>query len=37
LGVQLVINLVKQLEGQLEIIRFPGSTLRITFPLESAS
>jgi two-component sensor histidine kinase len=37
LGVQLVINLVEQLEGHLEIIRSPGSTFRITFPLESAA
>jgi len=37
LGVQLVMNLVEQLEGHLEIIRLPGSTFRITFPLESAS
>jgi two-component system, sensor histidine kinase PdtaS len=35
LGVQLVMTLVEQLEGQLEIIRQPGSTFRITFPLES--
>jgi PAS domain S-box-containing protein len=35
LGVQLVMTLVEQLEGQLEIIRRPGSTFRITFPLES--
>jgi PAS domain S-box-containing protein len=34
LGVQLVITLVEQLEGHLEIIRQPGSTFRITFPLE---
>jgi PAS domain S-box-containing protein len=35
LGVQLVMTLVEQLEGHLEIIRLPGSTFRITFPLES--
>jgi hypothetical protein len=35
LGVQLVMTLVEQLAGQLEIIRQPGSTFRITFPLES--
>jgi PAS domain S-box-containing protein len=35
LGVQLVMTLVEQLEGHLEIIRRPGSTFRITFPLES--
>jgi PAS domain S-box-containing protein len=35
LGVQLVMTLVEQLEGRLEIIRAPGSTFRITFPLES--
>jgi two-component sensor histidine kinase len=35
LGVQLVMTLVEQLTGQLEIIRQPGSTFRITFPLES--
>jgi two-component sensor histidine kinase len=34
LGVQLVLALVEQLEGQVEIIRSPGSTFRITFPLE---
>jgi two-component sensor histidine kinase len=34
LGVQLVMTLVEQLEGHLEIIRQPGSTFRITFPLE---
>ena len=34
LGVQLVMTLVEQLEGRLEIIRQPGSTFRITFPLE---
>jgi PAS domain S-box-containing protein len=35
LGAQLVMTLVEQLEGHLEIIRLPGSTFRITFPLES--
>jgi PAS domain S-box-containing protein len=35
LGVQLVITLVEQLEGRLEIDRQPGSAFRITFPLES--
>jgi len=35
LGVQLVMTLAEQLEGQLEIIRAPGSTFRITFPLET--
>jgi two-component sensor histidine kinase len=35
LGVQLVMTLVEQLAGKLEIIRQPGSTFRITFPLES--
>jgi PAS domain S-box-containing protein len=35
LGVQLVMTLVEQLEGHLEIIRLPGSSFRITFPLES--
>jgi two-component sensor histidine kinase len=35
LGVQLVMTLVKQLEGRLEIIRSPGSTFLITFPLGS--
>jgi len=34
LGVQLVMTLVEQLEGHLEITRLPGSTFRITFPLE---
>jgi two-component sensor histidine kinase len=33
--VQLVITLVEQLEGHLEIVRQPGSAFRITFPLES--
>jgi len=32
--VQLVMTLVEQLEGHLEITRLPGSTFRITFPLE---
>ncbi len=36
LGVQLVMSLVEQLEGRLEIVRLPGSTFRITFPLDSA-
>jgi two-component sensor histidine kinase len=36
LGVQLVMTLVEQLEGSLEIVRRPGSTFRITFPRESA-
>jgi len=35
LGVQLVMTLVQQLEGRLEIVRQPGSAFRITFPLES--
>jgi PAS domain S-box-containing protein len=35
LGVQLVMTLVEQLEGHLEIVRLPGSTFRIIFPLES--
>jgi two-component sensor histidine kinase len=35
LGIQLVMTLVDQLEGHLEITRTPGSTFRITFPLES--
>jgi PAS domain S-box-containing protein len=35
LGVHLVMTLVEQLEGNLEIVRLPGSTFRITFPLES--
>jgi PAS domain S-box-containing protein len=35
LGMQLVMTLVEQLEGRLEIIRSPGSTFRITFALES--
>ena len=34
LGVQLVMTLVEQLEGRLEIIRQPDSTFRITFPRE---
>jgi PAS domain S-box-containing protein len=37
LGVQLVMNLVEQLEGHLEIVRRPGSTFRITFPPESVA
>jgi PAS domain S-box-containing protein len=36
LGVQLVMTLVEQIEGQLEIIRQPGSSFRITFPVGSA-
>jgi len=35
LGVQLVMNLVEQLDGHLAIIRGPGSTFQVTFPLES--
>jgi two-component sensor histidine kinase len=35
LGVQLVVTLVEQLAGELAIIRQPGSTFQITFPLES--
>jgi PAS domain S-box-containing protein len=35
LGIQLVMTLVDQLDGHLEIIRLPGSTFRIIFPLES--
>ncbi len=35
LGVQLVITLVEQLDANLEIVRQPGATFRITFPLES--
>lgn len=34
LGVQLVITLVEQLEGHFEVIRLPGSTFNISFPLE---
>jgi PAS domain S-box-containing protein len=34
LGVQLVITLVEQLDGQLEIVRRPGTTFRIIFPME---
>jgi PAS domain S-box-containing protein len=34
LGAQLVLTLVKQLGGRLEITRSPGSTFRISFPLE---
>lgn len=37
LGVQLVMTLVEQLEGRLEIIRSPGSTFRIVFPSESSA
>jgi len=37
LGVHLVMNLVEQLEGHLEIIRLPGTAFRITFPLESSA
>ena len=37
LGVQLVMNLVEQLEGHIEITRQPGSTFQISFPLESHS
>jgi len=37
LGVQLVTNLVAQLDGHLELIRLPGSTFKIRFPLESAA
>ena len=35
LGVQLVMPLVEQLDGHLEIIRAQGSMFRITFPLVS--
>jgi PAS domain S-box-containing protein len=35
LGMQLVRTLVEQLEGRLEIIRVPGCTFRIAFPVES--
>ena len=35
LGVQLVMTLVEQLEGRLEIIRSSGSSFRIAFPMES--
>jgi two-component sensor histidine kinase len=35
LGLQLVMTLTEQLDGRLEIIRLPGSTFRITFPLGS--
>jgi PAS domain S-box-containing protein len=35
LGGQLVMTLVEQLEGRLEIIHRPGSTFKISFPLES--
>jgi PAS domain S-box-containing protein len=34
LGVQLVITLVEQLDAHLEIVRQPGTTFRITFPVE---
>lgn len=34
LGVQLVITLVEQLGGSLEIVRQPGTTFRVIFPLE---
>jgi PAS domain S-box-containing protein len=34
LGIQLVLTLVQQLEAQLEIIRQPGATFRITFAVE---
>jgi two-component sensor histidine kinase len=34
LGVQLVITLVEQLDAHLEIVRRPGATFRITFPVE---
>jgi PAS domain S-box-containing protein len=37
LGVQLVMTLVEQLEGRLEVVRQPGSTFKITFPLEFAT
>ncbi|MGB6308249.1 MAG: histidine kinase dimerization/phosphoacceptor domain -containing protein, partial [Steroidobacteraceae bacterium] len=35
LGVQLLITLVEQLDGRLEIVRQPGATFRITFPVET--
>ena len=35
LGVQLVMTLAEQLGGQLEILRLPGSTFKLSFPLES--
>jgi two-component system, sensor histidine kinase PdtaS len=34
LGLQLVTTLVEQLEGHVEIVRTPGSTFNISFPLE---
>jgi PAS domain S-box-containing protein len=35
LGVQLVSTLVEQLEGQLEVVRQQGTTIRIRFPIEA--
>jgi two-component sensor histidine kinase len=37
LGMQLVITLVAQLDGQLEIVRDAGTAFRITFPLHAES
>ena len=35
LGVQLVSTLVEQLDGQLEIVRQQGTTIRVRFPIEA--
>jgi PAS domain S-box-containing protein len=37
LGVRLVVTLVEQLDGSLEILRHAGTTFRITFPSESTT
>jgi two-component sensor histidine kinase len=37
LGVRLVVTLVEQLDGSLEILRQAGTTFRITFPSESST
>jgi two-component sensor histidine kinase len=37
LGVRLVLTLVEQLDGHLEILATGGTTFRITFPLDAAA
>jgi two-component sensor histidine kinase len=37
IGVQLVLTLVEQLDGHLEIVRQNGTVFRVKFPLEAAA
>jgi two-component sensor histidine kinase len=37
LGMQLVTTLVKQLHGQLDVVRAPGTSFRIQVPVEMPS